>query len=387
MEQVWGNVSVWGFLTLLLTGLRVARRVIHFNSHAKTAQFFRVLRYQGIYFFRQEYKIWLVPVLSAFVLAFTGSEIRSEVLQSFFWTNALLCFACIVVGHLLRMFYITHPLLKAFQMLFKVNIPLSIGSIVSILLVNAYLLDSHPTFFGDTRAMLALLACQFLGVSVVVLSYRLWQYGTHLHPKPEDAKLLHNQRLEALIFAMLGVVLLSQMYGNDYRFTTLPLALSALMLLLSSISKAISTKNNVSTKYTKYFTGLFLLLSLGLIWLIFSVYLPVFWVKNSDTYYRQDLAIAMSMGLIMSFFSDKIIAFYRFLQERYTGFFLENPIFHRWVTYFVRGFTTVFLVSAGTWCILSAYQHMELYGLTLLLATTFANTDAKISFDIPAKWH
>jgi hypothetical protein len=39
------------------------------------------------------------------------------------------------------------------------------------------------------------------------------------------------------------------------------------------------------------------------------------------------------------------------------------------------------------WGILYAYKNLELYGLTLLLIVIFANINAKISFDIPAKYH
>ncbi|KOY85876.1 hypothetical protein AD998_06720 [bacterium 336/3] len=377
MEQVWNNVSLWGVLTVLITSFRVIRQFLKFDSGIKIAQFWRILRYQAVYFIRYEYKIWVVPVLCLTVLAWVGGSVNASVLSVFFWANVVWWIVNVGISHL---FKTNHALLKQIK-----NTPFSILSLGGSLFLNAYLLDNHFFAILGTKTLLAILASSFLGISFVIGSFRLWQYNDSLHPKNIESSFISNERLDALMITLICSILLAQVYGNHINFSLLPLVLSASFLMLFGIGKAMIT-GQLWNKYHKYAEGGMLLVSIGLTFGILYYYLPASWLKGGMSYQRNDLLYTILVGLLVSFFSDKLIAFYRYLQNTYTYYFLDQPIFHKILTYIVRGAITISIISVISWGFLYAYQHLELYGLTLVLISILTNINSKISFDIPARW-
>jgi len=377
MEQVWSNVSLWGVLTVLITSFRVVRQFLKFESGIKIAQFWRILRYQAVYFIRYEYKIWAVPMLSLVVLVWAGKAVRSDILQVFFWANVVWWMANVAIA---AFFKSNHQILARLK-----NTPISLISLGGSLLLNAYLLDKYQFSVTDTKAILALLACGFLGTSFVIGSFRLWQYNSSLHPKNMESSLISNERLDVLLITLISSILLAQMYGNHVSFSVLPLVLAASFLILFGLGKMVMLYPHL-TKYTKYTEGGILLASIGLTFLILNYYLPSSWLKGGISYQKNDLLYTILAGLLVSFFSDKLLAFYRYLQNTYTYYFLNKPIFHKVLTYLIRGIITISMIAVSAWGFLYAYKHLELYGLTLVLTSILANINSKISFDIPAKW-
>lgn len=369
MEQIW----VWGFLTVLGTSINVFRQMLRLESH-KVIQFRKVVKYQLGHFLRYDYKLWVLPLLALCVFYISKDFVRTEVLQVFFWTNVSWWFAIVVLSHILpkeKFHYL-------WKILFFENAPLSWGAIWGALLINTYLLHQYHTFFGSLMTLLALLACIFLGFSFVLFAYRWWQYGKHFHPSPIKNSFISNERLELLLTSLLAVLMLSQMYGNHSSFALMPLSLLSVLIFVFTAAKFLPFQKSINTLIA-------LALALSLIKLLLDFYLPTTWLKDGKDYYRSDLFYSLSLGLFLSFFADRLILFYKFLQEKYTHYFLDKPIFHKVITYFIRGFVTICLVILISWAILYAYKNLELYGLTLLLIVIFANINSKISFDIPAK--
>ncbi|MFN3315906.1 MAG: hypothetical protein ACK40K_03775 [Raineya sp.] len=370
MEQIW----VWGFLTILGTGINVLRQMLYLEAH-KVTQFRRVVRYQLGHFLRYDYKLWVLPLLALFVFYLTKDFVRTEVLQVFFWVNVSWWFVSILLSHTLPKDRFHH----LWKILFFENTPLSWGNIWGALLINTYLLHQYHTFFGSLMTLLALLACIFLGVGFVLFAYRWWQYGVHFHPSPIKNSLISNERLELLLTTLLSAMMLSQVYGNDSNFALLPLALMGVLIAIFTIVKLLPFQQSIGSLIA-------IAVSLICIKLLLNLYLPTTWLKDGKDYYRSDLLYSLYLGLLMSFSADRLILFYKFLQEKYTHYFLDKPIFHKIITYFIRGFVTICLVVLISWTILYAYKNLELYGLTLLLIVIFANINSKISFDIPAKY-
>ncbi|MCU0438172.1 MAG: hypothetical protein MUC49_09660 [Raineya sp.] len=377
MEQVWSNVSLWGVLTVLITSFRVIKQFLKFDSGIKIAQFWRILRYQAIYFIRYEYKIWLVPALCLAVLIWIGGSVNAGVLPVFFWANVAWWIANVGVSYLLKT---NHILLKQLK-----KTPLSIISLGGSLFLNAYLLDNQFFAIHGTKPLLAILASSVLGTSFVIGSFRLWQYNGSLHPKSIESSFISNERLDALLITLICSILLAQVYGNHINFSLLPLVLSASFLILFGIGKAIAN-GHFWNKYHKYAEGGILLISIGLTFGVLYYYLPASWLKGGMSYQRNDLLYTILAGLLVSFFSDKLIALYRYLQNTYTYYFLDKPIFHKVSTYIVRGIITISIIAVISWGFLYAYKHLELYGLTLVLISILTNINSKISFDIPARW-
>jgi hypothetical protein len=371
MEQIW----VWGFLTILWTSISILRQMLRLEAR-KLIQFKKVVKYQFRHFILYDYKLWALPLLALFVFYLTKDLVRAEVLQIFFWTNVFWWFSVILLTHLLP----KEKLSAFWQNLFFENSPLSWIAIWGALLINTYLLHQYHTFFGNLLTLLALLSCVFLGVGFVLFAFRWWQYGVYFHPSAIENNLISNQRLELLLTFLVSALMLSQVYGNHSNFALMPLTLAAAMLAIFTF-----------VQYLPFRKVTNLLISLAtavvVINLILNLYLPEFWLKDGKDYYRSDLFYSLSLGLMLSFFTDRLIRFYLFLQEKYTFYFLDKPVLHRVVTYLIRGFITVCLVAFISWGILYAYKNLELYGLTLLLIVIFANINAKISFDIPAKYH
>ncbi|GAB4491666.1 MAG: hypothetical protein OHK0045_17930 [Raineya sp.] len=369
MEQVW----FLGVLTILGAGINVLRQIIRLESH-KVRQFKKVLRYQLGYFLRYDYKLWVLPLLSLFVFYLTKDFVRVEVLQIFFWTNVAWCFATILLSRL----FAKKQLHFIWQILFFENAPLSWGVIWGALLINTYLLHQYHTFFGNQMALLALLSCIFLGLGFVLFAYRWWQYGAYLHPSQIENRFISNERLELLITALLSVLMLSQIYGNHSNFALMPLTLTIALISIFTIANFLPFQ-----RFANAITALAAALIVSK-WIL-DFYLPATWFKDGKDYYRSDLFYSIALGLLLSFFADKLIHFYKFLQEKYTYYFLDKPLFHKIATYTIRGFITMCLVILISWGILYAYKNLELYGLILLLIVIFANINSKISFDIPAK--
>ena len=369
MEQIW----VWGFLTVLGTGINVLRQMLRLEAH-KVIQFRKVVRYQLGHFIRYDYKLWVLPLISLLVFYLTKDFVRAEVLQIFFWTNVAWCFATVLLSHILP----KEKFHRLWQILFFENTPLSWGAIWGALLINTYLLHQYHTFFGSLMTLLALLACVFLGVGFVLFAYRWWQYGVYFHPSSIENRFISNERLELLLTSLLSVLMLSQMYGNNSSFALMPLSLLSVLILIFTIAKFLPFQKSINA---------LIALSVALIFskLLLDFYLPTTWLKDGKDYYRSDLFYSLSLGLFLSFFADRLIRLYRFVQEKYTYYFLDKPSFHRIATYAIRGFITMCLVILISWGILYAYKNLELYGLTLLLIVIFANINSKISFDVPAK--
>ena len=369
MEQIW----VWGFLTVLWTSISVLRQMLRLEAH-KLAQFKKVVKYQLGHFIRYDYKLWVLPLLALLVFYLAKDFVRTEILQIFFWTNVFWWFATILLTRILP----KEKFSTFWQSLFFENAPLSWIAIWGALLINTYLLHQYHTFFGSLMTLLALLSCIFLGVGFVLFAFRWWQYGMYFHPSAMESRFISNERLELLLTSLLSVLILSQMYGNHSSFALMPLTLSSVLIAVFTIARYLP--------FQRFSNSLIALaIALVLTKLLLDFYLPPAWLKDGKNYYRSDLFYSLSLGLFLSFFADRLILFYRFLQEKYTYYFLDKPFFHRMATYALRGFVTMCLVVLISWGILHAYKNLELYGLTLLLIVIFANINSKISFDIPAK--
>lgn len=379
MEQVWSNVSVWGALTVLFTGVRLLRQFLKFDSATKIGQLWRILRYQAVHFVRFDYKIWAVPLLAMLMVTWAGNSVQGGVLQVFFWANVVWWLTSVAMSLWLK--NIQHPIFAKLQTESK---PLTIWTLVGALLLNATLIYVYASAFNDAKALLSIIASVFLGTSFVIGSFRLWQYGMGLHPKSIQSSLLSNERLEALLISTIAAVLLAQVYGNHIYFSILPLVLAALFLVVFGLEKTVLTHRGI-LKNEKVSKVLVLMVSMGLVWLVLHFYLPDFWLRHGQSYQRQDLVYTILMGLLIGTFSDQLISFYRYLQQKYTFYFLDRPIFHKYLTYLLRGFITWCLIMLISWGILYAYRHLELYGLTLVMISLLSNIGSKISFDIPAK--
>jgi hypothetical protein len=315
--------------------------------------------------------------LSLATLIWVGGSVHAGTLSVFFWANVVWWILNVSLSYFIKT---NHQLLKQIR-----NTPLSIISLGGSLFFNAYLLDVQFSSIGGTKPLLAILASIFLGTSLVIGSFRLWQYNDGLHPKNIESSFISNERLDALVITLISSILLAQVYGNHINFSLLPLVLSASFLILFGVGKAV-INGQLWSKYHKYAEGSVLLISIGLTFGILYYYLPVSWLKGGISYQRNDLLYTILTGLLVSFFSDKLIALYRYLQNTYTYYFLDQPIFHKVLTYIVRGAITISIISVISWGFLYAYQHLELYGLTLVLISILTNINSKISFDIPARW-
>lgn len=371
MEQIW----VWGFLTVAWTSISVLRQMLRLEAH-KVAQFKKVVRYQLGCFIRYDYKLWAVPILALWAFYLTKDLVRAEVLQIFFWVNVVWWLAVILLTRLLPQ----EKLGTVWKILFFDNAPVSWGAIWGAMLLNTYLLHQYHTFFGNLLMLLALLSCIFLGMGFVLFAFRWWQYGAGLHPCSLENKLISNERLEALLTALLSVLMLSQVYGNHSSFALMPLTLVSCLFLIFTVSRWLPFQKSINKLIA-------LVVALAVTKLLLSIYLPESWLKDGKDYYRSDLFYSLSLGLLVSFFMDRLIRLYRFVQEKYTYYFLDKPFLHRVATYAIRGFITICLVALISWGILFAYKNLELYGLTLVLIVIFANTNSKISLDIPAKYN
>jgi hypothetical protein len=371
MEQIW----FWGFLTVVWTSISVLRQMLRLEAH-KVTQFKKVVWYQLGHFLRYDYKLWVLPLLALITFYLSKEFVRSEILRIFFWTNVFWWFATILLARQLP-----KEKFNAFwQVLFFENAPLSWVAIWGAILLNTYLLHQYHTFFGSLMILLALLACIFLGMGFVLFAFRWWQYGLGFHPSGIENRLISNERLEVLLTALLSVVMLSQMYGNHSSFALMPLTLVSALLLIFTAAKWLPFQKAINAIIA--LAGALILTKL-----VLHLYLPTTWLKDGKEYYRSDLFYSLSLGLLVSFFADRLIRFYRFVQDRYTYYFLDKPVFHQIATYIIRGFITICLVILISWGILFAYKNLELYGLTLLLIVIFANINSKISLDIPAKYN
>ncbi|WP_448528334.1 hypothetical protein [Raineya sp.] len=368
MEQLYW----WSLVTLLWSGWQVIRQVVRLEAH-KLAQFKRIVAYQVLYFLRNEYKLAFVILISALVLLATGSAVRDNVLQTFFWLNVAWWFLQVFVKELLQYRILSQKI--HFFSLFWEGSPLSVAGMAGALLLNTFLLHFYQGFFGNVVLLLALLSAVFLGLGIVFLALRFWQYRLGLHPAPLQNPHISNERLDLWIVVLLGSLILSQMYGNRWVFTIIPLLITFITLLSAILMKHHSRWQMV-----------IVFLQIVLIGLVSYIFLPNFWLKNGVSYYRTDLLITLLFSTLIAIFSDKVISFYKFLQEKYTSFFVEKPVFHLWLTYFLRGSITFTITALVAWGIIFAFQKVELYGMSLALLVILSNIQAQISFDIPAKW-
>jgi hypothetical protein len=368
MEQLYW----WSLVTLLWSGWQVIRQVVRLEAR-KLAQFKRIVAYQVLYFVRNEYKLAFAILISVFVLFATGNAVRDNVLQTFFWLNVAWWFLQVFVKELLQYRTLSQKL-NVFS-LFWEGSPLSIAGIAGALLLNAFLLHFYQGFFGNIVLLMALLSAVFLGSGIVFLAFRFWQYRLGLHPAPLQNPHISNERFDLWIVVLLGCLILSQMYGNRWVFTILPIFVTLIALLSA-----------VVMKHHKRWQIACIFLQVVLINLISYIFLPDFWLKNGVSYYRTDLLITLLFSTLIAIFSDKIISFYKFLQEKYTALFVEKPIFHLWLTYLLRGGITFIITALVAWGILFAFQKVELYGMSLALLVILSNIQAEISFDVPAKW-
>ncbi len=368
MEQLYW----WSLVTLLWSGWQLFRQILRLEAH-KLAQFKRIVAYQTLYFLRNEYKLSFVILISALVLLATGGTVRDNVLQTFFWLNVAWWFLQVFVKGLLQYSVLSEKIY--FFNLFWAGSPLSTAGIAGALLLNAFLLHFYQGFFGNVVLLLALLSAVFLGLGIVFLAFRFWQYRLGLHPAPLQNPHISNERLDLWIVVLLSSIILSQMYGNRWVFTILPILIAFVTML-----------SNIFMKHHSRWQIAIVFLQIALILSISHILLPNFWLKNGVSYYRNDLLITLLLSTLIAIFSDKIISFYKFLQEKYTSFFVEKPIFHLWFTYLLRGSITFTVTALVAWGIIFAYQKVELYGMSLALLVILSNIQAKISFDIPAKW-
>ncbi|MDW8295907.1 MAG: hypothetical protein RMJ97_03400 [Raineya sp.] len=368
MEQLYW----WSLATLLWSGWQVLRQVVRLEAH-KLAQFKRILAYQFFYFLSSEYKLTFTILASALVLLATGNAVKDNVLQTFFWLN--------VAWWLLQVFTKELPNIiprlsnYLFFKIFWEGSPFSAVGIIGALCINSYLLYFYQGFFGDITLLLALLASTFLGTSIVFWAFRFGQYCSGLHPAPLQNPYISNERLDLWLVVLISCLVLAQMYGNKFTFVILPILVTSVILVTAFIAKQ-----------HKHLQIAMIVFQVMFIFILIYAFLPDFWLKNGTCYYRSDLLVILIISLLISVFADKIIAFYQFLQEKYTVYFVKKPVFHVWVTYILRGLITLTITSLLAWGVLFAFQKVELYGMSLSLLVIFSNIHTKISFDVPIKW-
>ncbi|MDX1904519.1 MAG: hypothetical protein SFU27_10210 [Thermonemataceae bacterium] len=369
MEQVIGNVSFWGLITLTITSLQVFKRFLSFKSQGKTRQFQRIIYHQTLFSLRNDYKVWIIFSLSLGILLVFGHYTPTFLISRIFWFNVSWWLFSISLA------WYAENNHKHFY--FLTNAPINFLAIIGSVILNMFLLlNAYP--YSHAQSLLANIATIFLAISFVVGVFRIRKYHHTFQPKPLENNLLSNQRLDGLIISLVSAVLLAPMYSTESVFFILPLLITANYMIIFSLAQ--------QQKYVRLLKVL-LAIVLSICTILFvRKFLPETWLRNGVFYQRESLLYSILGALWLSVFSDKIIALYVALQKKYTAYFIDKFFLHKVLTYSLRAFITISLVSLSTWILLYAYQKLELYGIVLVILSVLSNVSAKISFDIPAKW-
>lgn len=401
MENLLGYLSWWGIGAGLWILWRMVVTWVRYQARNLRHQWQRVWYSRLSLFLQNEYKILLAVSFSVFVLSFVAQiyHVEPEAFTHFFWVAFVASILLEGVEYWISRGETTDNLRSELaKALLLLNSPLSIMRLLVLgLLFPFALLLKEPEAVQNIAVLVVELTTYVLGAALPVLSRKLWQYSTRREAVNDafDTSMMSVERLDALLVSFFSALLLvsAQLdlpFMPEAGESVKPLAIVGVallftgVLLMSSIVKVYRRYRGRNIWQVKLAGAL---LMGAWLWFISHYTLPDYWLSHLSIYYKKDLQVALLAALVVSFTTTYIVAFYRWIQKKYTHYLVARPVLHRLLTYILRFLITALCVLAVVAFTGYAYRYLGLLGLSLSFGVLLANVDTKLSLDVAPLWY